>query len=156
MSYYSNDEIMNKVENSLEKLFTNDSFLLQKVGSERSVAHKLAEYLQRQFLDWNVDCEYNRKNLDIKILDGIRECSEQRKTDRVSPDIIVHKRNTNENLLVIEIKVAKDDLCDIKKLKKFTFSKGEYRYQLGLFIKFNLTEEPSCSWFNDGENFKII
>lgn len=155
MSIYSNAEIIHKVEISLEILLTNDSFLLQKVGSERSVAHKLAEYLQLLFLDWNVDCEYNRKNLDIKVLDGIRECSEQRTTDRVSPDIIIHRRNTNENLLVIEIKIAKDDLCDIEKLKKFTFSKGEYRYQLGLFIKFNLTEEPSCNWFNNGDNFRL-
>lgn len=145
---YSTDEIKKKVRISLGILFKNDSFLLENDTNERSVAHKLAEYLQMQFPDWNVDCEYNRKGLDQKILDGIHECSEQKKTDRVYPDIIVHKRNTDDNLLVVEMKIKDEDCCDIEKLKKFTSASGDFKYRLGLFIKFN--ERKPLRWFENG------
>jgi hypothetical protein len=149
---YSVDEVKKKVRISLGILCKNDSFLLENGVNERSIAHKLAEYLQIQFPDWNVDCEYNKKGLDRKILDGINECSEQKKTDRVYPDIIVHKRNTDDNLLVIEIKIKDEDCCDIEKLKKFTSISGEFKYKLGLFIKFN--EKESLRWFENGTETK--
>jgi len=145
---YSIDEIKKKVKISLGILFRNDSFLLENGANERSVAHKLAEYLQIQFPDWNVDCEYNRKGLAQKILDRIHECSKQKKTDRVYPDIIVHRRNTDDNLLVVEIKIKDEDCCDIEKLKKFTSTSGDFKYRLGLFIKFN--EKEPLRWFENG------
>ena len=37
-------------------------------ANERSLTHKLAEYLQCEFPDWHVDCEYNRHGLDVKRL----------------------------------------------------------------------------------------
>lgn len=150
---YPSDEIKKKVKVSLNILFKNDFLLLENGVNERSVAHKLAEYFQVQFPDWNVDCEYNRKGLAPKTLDGIHECSEQRTTDRVYPDIIVHKRNTDDNLLVVEIKIKDEDCCDIEKLKKFTSSSGEFKYKLGLFIKFN--EREPLRWFENGIEKKI-
>lgn len=139
MSYrYPEEEIKRKMNIAIGILFKNDSFLLGNSVNEHSIAHKLAEYLQLQFLDWNVDCEYNLKGLNVKKLEGISQCSEQKKTDRILPNIIIHKRNTNDNLLVIEIKTnGRDDLCDIEKLKLFTKNSGDYKYSLGLFIKFS-------------------
>ena len=147
---YSVEEIKKNVEISLGVLFINDSFLLQESVHERSVAHKLAEYLQTRFPDWNVDCEYDKKGLSLKTLEGIHQCSDQRRTDRVLPDIIIHKRNTRQNLLVVEAKLGKDDTCDVEKLKKFTSVDGDFGYKLGVFIKFNSTEEPSLRWFEKG------
>src|SRR2546427_8109761 len=109
---YPIEEIKKRVEVGLGILSRNDFFLLEHRVNERSVSHKLAEYLQRQFPDWNVDCEYNKKGLSTKELDTIRECDEQRTTDRVFPDIIIHRRNTDDNLLVIEVKHQSDDPCD--------------------------------------------
>ena len=155
MSYeYSAKEIENRVAITLGVLLKNDSFLLQINASERSVSHKLGEYLQAQFPDWDVDCEYYRKGLDPKILERISECSDQRRTDRVLPDIIVHKRNTNDNLLVIEMKLENEDPCDIEKLKKFTSSTGEFRYKLGLFIRFDSRGTPSLRWYKDGNEVR--
>ncbi len=53
------EEIYDKLEIAIESLFSNDNWLLEKDLSERSISHKLAEYLQPLFLDYNVDCEYN-------------------------------------------------------------------------------------------------
>lgn len=149
---YDFESIQNKVGIAIGILLKEDAFLLENLVNERSVAHKLAEYLQEQFPEWNIDCEYNKKGLDTKLLDNIHECDEQRKTDRVLPDIIIHHRNSNRNLLVIEIKTKTDDsTCDKKKLKLFTSSNGEYHYSFGLYIKFNKIEEPQLTWYELGK-----
>ena len=152
---YEHDEIKKKVNIAIDILFKNDSFLLENNVNERSISHKLAEYLQILFPEWHVDCEYNKKMLSKKTLEGISECSEQKKTDRIFPDIIIHQRNTNKNLLVIEIKTNnKDNPCDIRKLKLFTKIGGKYVYDWGLFIKFDKNEKPSLTWFYNGKKYE--
>lgn len=148
---YSEEDIRKRTMIALGVLQKNDSFLLKEGVHERSIAHKLAEYLQQQFPDWNVDCEYNRKGVETKKLNGIEECEEHRKTEKVYPDIIIHERNTNHNLLVIELK--KNDLkclCDIRKLELFTNLKGEFGYALGLFIQLD-DSQLELKWFKDGK-----
>lgn len=135
---YSVEEIDKKLRISIEIFYKNDWVLIENNVSERSISHKLAEYLQVEFKDWNVDCEYNRKNNDIKKLEGISECSEQRATDRIYPDIIVHERNLDKNLVVIEVKSSADEeTCDIEKLKKLTSTKYDFHYKVGYFIRFS-------------------
>ena len=88
----------------------------------------MAEYWQKQFPGWDVDCEYNRKGIETKKLKDIEERDDLKKSDIVFPDIIVHQRNTTNNLLVIELK--KNDRkshCDIKKLELFTRD-NDYAY----------------------------
>ena len=134
---YSTNEIKEKLKVSLGVLLKNDYFLLEKGVNERTITHKLAEYLQIQFPDWNVDCEYNRKGIKIKELKNINECRKHIATNRVFPDIIVHRRNSNENLFVIEIKkIGLDPRCDVRKLELFTKGNWDYKYSLGLFIQF--------------------
>lgn len=148
---YNFDTIEKKTGIAIGMLLKNDAFLLENFVHERSVAHKLAEYLQILFKEWDVDCEYDKKGLKSKLLDGIRECNEQKKSDRVLPDIIIHHRNSDKNLLVIEIKTKTDDFaCDKKKLELFTSSNGEYRYSFGLYIKFNQDGEPKLIWYING------
>lgn len=147
----TDDEVKSRFFIALDQLFKNDSFLIENGAHERSVAHKLAEYLQQQFPGWHVDCEYNRHGLDTKALP--RECgSEQR--NRVYPDIIIHHRNTDNNLLVVEIKPQSNDRidgCDDAKLSAFTNKDGDYRYRLGLFIGFNELKEPQIVWYKNGQ-----
>ena len=54
------DDIKRKVDIPLGKLQTNDSKLFERKVSERSLAHRLAEYLREEFTELNVDCEHNR------------------------------------------------------------------------------------------------
>jgi hypothetical protein len=154
---YLIEDVKRAVGISLGVLSKNDSFLLQNAVNERSVSHKLAEYLQSHFPDWNVDCEYDRKGLDNpKILDGIRECSERRRTDRVIPDIIIHRRNSDDNLLVIEIADQANDPCDLKKLELFTSVRGQFRYRFGLFLRFDDLGSPTLRWFKDGNEIRQL
>ncbi|MCM8543397.1 MAG: hypothetical protein NE328_24220, partial [Lentisphaeraceae bacterium] len=88
------DTNLRNVFSCLEKLNEHDFEFFKNNVHERSITFKLGFYLQEIYPDWDVDCEYNRKILDVK-----RVADEQR-----FPDIIVHKRNRNDNFIVIEAK----------------------------------------------------
>ena len=154
----SDEEIKPRFFVALDQLFKNDAFLLENKTHERSVAHKLAEYLQQQFSGWHVDCEYNRHGLDPKRIPGIENCEAERSSNLVLPDIIIHHRNTDDNLLVIEVKPRKSetvDECDNAKLVEFTKEDGKYRYQFGLFIGFDRLNEPQIVWYKNGTKMEI-
>lgn len=151
---YTNNEIKNNLFIAIDQLFKKDNFLLENEAHERSLAHKLAEYLQELFQDWNVDCEYNKKGLDIKRMSEIIGCQNLHETDRILPDIIIHHRGYENNLLVIEMKTKKSSTvneCDDIKLKEFTKPDGKYKYQLGLFIGFEKLKKPQLVWYKNGE-----
>lgn len=143
---YSKEEIKKKVYIAIDLLIKNDSFLLKNDVNERSISHKLAEYLQQQFPEYNVDCEYNRiKNQKMdhayitkKINLPISELrSDDTTAKTVYPDIIIHKRGTENNLVVIEIKKKlsdEDKKYDINKLEAF---KKQLGYKNSLFIEFD-------------------
>jgi len=60
MKEITTNEVKYSVDRALTKLLQNDSLLVELNANERSITHKLAEYLQLEFAAWNVDCEYNR------------------------------------------------------------------------------------------------
>jgi hypothetical protein len=83
------------VINAICGLYRHDPELLDVNANERSITHKLAEHLQREFPNWHVDCEYNRLGSDTKRLQ-IRSIGEPNVEDTeaktVFPDIIVHHK----------------------------------------------------------------
>lgn len=150
-----------KVVDALESFFKADKKLLDLNASERSISHKLAEHLQKEFSDWNVDCEYNRQGEDPKrmfldLFTDLKADDQEAKT--VFPDIIIHKRNTDENLLVIEIKKSNNPNNgdkDIQKLKAFTDTgdEGKYKYKAGLFLVFDVEKGKlsKCEYYKNGK-----
>lgn len=141
-----------------------DSFLLEENANERSITHKLAEYLQQEFKDWNVDCEYNRMwndfEIDKKIIELEEDIASVYDTDAktVFPDIIIHKRENKDNLLVIEVKKSNntaDKLMDKIKLETFTYS-DHFKYLFGLNLVIpvkNDYDKPNLKWYENGEVF---
>ena len=96
-----------RLRKCLEELVKTDRDLLDNDVNERSITHKLAEHIQREFRHWHVDCEYNRKGhvpktLEGKYLESVYSNDTHART--VYPDIIIHHRETNENLVAIEVK----------------------------------------------------
>lgn len=94
---------------SLNKLVRHDSYLLLEDVNERSITHKLAEYLQRVYPEWNVDCEFNRnlsgpKNISIDPHDFLRRMA----------GILEQGGEFNERVLDLEIlrheNVTRDDI----------------------------------------------
>ena len=120
---------------------------------ERSTAHRFAVHMEAEFPTWNIDCEYDRSEQLQKLLHGIRDCDEERETDRIFPDIIVHHRGNNgpeHNLLVVELKKrAAYDRCDFEKLQGLTNPALPFCYQLGVYININ-GGQFDCTWFKNG------
>ncbi|MBB5356028.1 hypothetical protein HNR43_002009 [Anoxybacillus mongoliensis] len=126
--------IEDRLRNALRRLYYYDQALIYDDVHERSIAHRLAVHMSTVFYEWDVDVEYNRDCGDVK---RIYDNSESRGKP-VFPDIIVHKRGTEENLLVIEIKKwfssSRFDAGDLEKIRMYLLSPTlQYRY--GAFVK---------------------
>ena len=140
------DDVHKKVDQAIAQLVDKDKYLLQIDANERALSHRLGLYLQLLFKDWDVDCEYNRDLDNPKRLKSynsllilskdqpVRTISE---TDPITvfPDIIIHKRGTHDNLLIIEVKKTTSKVSsdfDYFKLKEFKY---QYGYKHALFLK---------------------
>jgi len=138
--------IMERVKAAIERLFKRDARLIEMDVNERSISHRLALHLQDEFPEWDVDCEYNRKgHNDVKRLDLRVVCmkSDDIEAKTVFPDIIVHHRTTDDNLLVIEIKKSTSRVssdADFRKLKAF---KRQLGYRHALFLRFIIGEKEA-------------
>ena len=105
----TNDKIRDNLCNAMRTFYDKDSVLIEYQVAERALTHKLAEYLQELFPDYNVDCEYNKVgNGDPKRIDLLMKAQQDCPQDCnkcaankcvVFPDIIVHKRGRDENIL---------------------------------------------------------
>ena len=181
MMRFEQDDIARVLDDSIEELLLKDTALLVNDVSERAITHKLAEYLQARLAHYNVDCEYNRdatqgayapKRLRMLEDDAVAEMATQLQARKVAdisvvsayPDIIVHRRLTNEsNLLVIEVKKKNsrvDHEYDRKKLRAFTEKNGPnpYYYRYGVFLVFETRHKsprrPAPQWFVAGREQK--
>jgi len=141
-------EIRRRFECALRSFYRKEALLIKYKVSERALTHKLAEHLQKLFPRHNVDCEYNKVGWgDSKRLGVLMEADPDCPQDCarcpnnkcvIFPDIIVHRRGTEVNLLVIEAKTEwsrRASERDHEKLAALTAS-GEYHYQLGIALCF--------------------
>ena len=122
---------------SINRLFERDRVLFEIDANERSITHKLGMYLQENFSEWDVDCEYNREGNNAKyLLNNIGKIdSDDTDGKTVFPDIIVHKRKTSENKLIIEIKKTTNHQSrdiDIRKLEGLSM---QLNYENALFLR---------------------
>lgn len=159
-------DILNKLLNdAISDLYKFDSYLIIHLDisgngtenihlSERSIVTKYETYLQNRiknsiFENYNIDCEYNRN------IDAIKTYpSDNGKIHGCCPDIIIHKRGTNDdNLLAIEVKTwwNTDTKHDEDKLRHFTNQTSDYKYEYGLSITLGKDENSvKMKWFQNG------
>lgn len=140
VEFPSLQNVKERISLALSNLYLYESDLFSVDANERSITHKLAEYLQAEFKGWNVDCEYNRRGLITKkvrsiVFGEINPDDTEAKT--VFPDIIVHRRDRKDNLLVIEVKkvgTRTDSIeRDLDKLRGFC-REETFLYKYGLFL----------------------
>ena len=161
--YPSLEDVLQRVTTAIVNLYRYDQELLEVDANERSITHKLAEHLQKEFPEWNVDCEYNRRGFDKKKLLEILNISspieinspDDTEARTVFPDIIVHKRITPINLLVIEVKKDNNDdsTIDIQKLMAFGQDQN-YCYRFGLFVRLGISGCKEVRLFREGEEMQ--
>ncbi len=155
---FSSKETLQLINEMIDKLYELDHFLLQRKLNitERAITHRMGMYLQQIVSDkFDVDCEYNR--MGKKLADGEIDYTDgdyfaktvcltegqvpddDDEGSRVFPDIILHKRGTAHNYIIIEVKIdwkSNRAKHDIKKLKAY---KDDLKYEHAIYIQ--LTEE---------------
>ena len=142
------EKLASYVKSAFKMLYKNDSHLIYNGANdseekpdkkhhvgERSIVFRYAHYLQNlisedeMFKEYNLDCEYNRNGTACKGLPSFPRGT--------YPDLIIHKRGSNEdNLLVMEFKTYWNDdrEDDIKKIREFMDSTGKYKYKYGISV----------------------
>ncbi|KFZ30797.1 hypothetical protein IDSA_06820 [Pseudidiomarina salinarum] len=130
----------NKVFQALTRFLKQDLDLLEIDANERTITHRVAIYLQELFPEMDVDCEYNRDDHDPKemYLPGGEGDAYDTDAQTVYPDIIVHRRKTGENLLVMEFKKTSSRVDDKKDFMKLHEFKTQLRYQYAIFVEFDV------------------
>lgn len=171
----NNKEIIIQVEKAIQLLLDKEGDNLKRGLNELNISNHLAFYLKPLFPEYDVDPEYNgdidkpndRKAIDIarnRILEIGRNPNEL-DNYKLNPDIIIHRRRSNEfNLAVIEVKKDihqknfKD--YDLIKLEHLTINYlgNHYNYNLGIAVVFGTkgnTGNYEMHFFKNGIPTKI-
>lgn len=110
------------IYHGLKAIYYNDMLLLKRMPKEDCINHRLAFYFETFFGDiihddmyYSVDLEY-----DKNINESSKEIQDyDNNTISIRPDIIIHKREDNQNnLLAVEAKYNRLNLKDFTKLRK--------------------------------------
>ena len=51
---------LDRLVTALQEFYARETFLLERDLGERTLTHRLAVCLERQYPGWEVDCDYNR------------------------------------------------------------------------------------------------
>ena len=159
-------ELMEIFEKAKEKFLKYEKEIIEIDVNERTLSARLMFHLQTLLLneiyqenykEYSVDCEYNRINKDMKKI-----IQEDNIVNLIYPDIILHKRNSNDNLIAIEMKKICSNNNEAKnkdriKLKALTNSKGknDFHYILGVYFEVDTTGNNNIiEFFVDGKEYK--
>jgi hypothetical protein len=98
---------LDKVIDALSDFYGRETDLLQRDPGERALTHRFAVAVERQFPQWNVDCDYNRLGERTWLLPKASIVSTDDELGKsIFPDIVVHRRAVPEHLLAIEVRKA--------------------------------------------------
>ena len=129
---------LNKVVAALREFYAHETFLFEKDLGERTLTHRLAVYLEKQFSGWQVDCDYNRLGeRTLRLPHGTIVSTDDHLGKSVYPDIVVHQREIPNNLLAVEVRKAGNHQPpehDQHKLRALTDPHLWFAYGIGVYL----------------------
>ena len=145
-------ELMDIFEKTKNKFLKEEKEIIEINVNERTLSARLmfhlqtlllSEIYQESYKEYSVDCEYNRRKEIVKILP--KEYRELEKKDKqIYPDIILHQRNSEKNLMIIEMKKTysldeggKNENRDRLKFLTSLRKENKYKYLLGVYFEVN-------------------
>jgi hypothetical protein len=98
---------LNKVVAALGEFYARETYLFDRDLGERTMTHRLAVQIEKQFPGWEVDCDYDRLGeRTLRLPRGTIVSTDDHLGKSVYPDIVVHQRALPDNLLAIEVRKA--------------------------------------------------
>jgi len=129
---------LNKVVAALREFYAQETWLLEHDLGERTLTHRLAVNLEKQFSGWQVDCDYDRVGeRTLRLPHGTIVSTDDHLAKSIYPDIVVHQRDIPNNLLAIEVRKASNHQPpehDRHKLRAMTDPHLWFAYWIGLYL----------------------
>jgi len=155
---------LNKLIAALREFYACETFLLERDLGERTLTHRLAVHVEKQFYGWEVDCDYDRLGeRTLRLPHGTVVSTDDHLGKSIYPDIVVHQRDVPNNLLTIEVRKASNHQPvehDQQKLRALTDPHLWFAYAAGVLLTLarkNVThseiyaggrrDEPMTNWF---------
>jgi len=129
---------LDKLVAALREFYAAEAFLFEQDLGERTLTHRLAVCLEKQFAGWEVDCDYDRLGeRTLRLPHGTIVSTDDHLGKSIYPDIVVHRRAVPENLLAVEIRKASNhqpEEHDRQKLRALTDPNLWFAYGTGVLL----------------------
>lgn len=129
---------LDKVVAALKEFYAREAFLFDHDFGERTLTHRLAVHVERQFPDFDVDCDFDRLGpRTLNLPRGSIVSTDDHLGKSVYPDITVHQRMVPNNLLAIEVRKAGNHQPvehDRQKLRALTDPHIWFAYWIGALV----------------------
>jgi hypothetical protein len=156
---------LNKVVAAVGEFYARETYLFDKDLGERTLTHRLAVHIEKQFPGWDVDCDYNRLGeRTLRLPRGTIVSTDDPLGKSVYPDIVVHQRGIPHNLLAIEARKAANHQPpehDQHKLRALTDPHLWFAFCAGIYFVLGrksivsdvyiggMVDEPLSGWLSD-------
>ncbi len=129
---------LNRIVDALKEFYACETHLFEKDLGERTLTHRLAVHIEKQFPGWEVDCDYDRLGeRTLRLPKGAIVSTDDHFGKSVYPDIVVHQRDVPNNLLAIEVRKASNHQLpehDQHKLRALTDPHLWFAYRIGVLV----------------------
>jgi hypothetical protein len=134
---------LDKVVAALTDFYANEAFLFTHDLGERTLTHRLAVHLEKQFPDFTIDCDFDRLGQrTLSLPRGSIVSTDDHLGKSIYPDIVVHQRERPNNLLAIEVRKAGNHQPvehDRHKLRALTDANIWFAYWIGALVTLGKT-----------------
>src|SRR3954451_4840248 len=153
---------LDKLIGALGEFYAREGVLFDKDLGERTLTHRLAVAMEKQFDGWEVDCDYNRLGeRRLRLPHGTIVSTDDELGKSVYPDIVVHQREIPNNLLAIEVRKTSNHQPpehDRHKLQALTDPHLWFAYGIGVWLVLGKTgvisdvylggviDQPQSTW----------
>jgi hypothetical protein len=129
---------LDKVVAALKEFYAREAFLFEHDLGERTLTHRLAVHVERQFPDFEVDCDFDRLGpRTLNLPHGSIVSTDDHLGKSIYPDIAVHQRAIPNNLLAIEVRKTSNHQPvehDRHKLRALTDPHVWFAYWIGVLL----------------------
>jgi hypothetical protein len=146
---------LDKVVAALKELYAREALLFEQDLGERTLTHRLAVEIERQFPDFEVDCDFDRLGpRTLNLPRGSIVSTDDHLGKSIYPDIVVHQRAVPKNHIAIEVRKASNHQPvehDRHKLRALTDQHIWFAYWIGVLVLLGKSGVTSSEVFVSGE-----
>jgi hypothetical protein len=129
---------LEKIVATLKEFYARETFLFEQDLGERTLTHRLAVQVERQFPEFEVDCDFDRLGQrTLNLPHGSIVSTDDHLGKSIYPDIVVHQRRVPKNHIAIEVRKASNHQPvehDRHKLRALTDQHVWFAYWIGVLV----------------------